>query len=263
MAGFGLNLVLGFFISGLIFLVSRWAGLPAILTEAEGLNWLAISGYIGISFLMALLVIGVVFPMGIRGYMKLRAKPAPDELQAHVSGLSKVSGALLSPKVFVANSKVLNAFATPGTVVITTALLKLLSADEIKATLAHEVSHIRSWDTIRFVLVSLTMSTLIYYVPLTVAYEMFISGMDGWKVAFHSSKAALFLLTFLVLFAYMRKREFAADAFAGEFGYRQPAISALERLHVAHPVGRLKQLFSTHPSVKARVRSLASAGEPK
>lgn len=194
------------------------------------------------------------------------------------------------PKVYTINAPSPNAFATGrnyknSAVAATESLLAILSDEEAKAVMAHELSHIKHRDTL--------IQTIA--VGIAAAISM-IASMLQWAVIFGLSSndednglggiagaLAIIILTpiiaTIIQLAISRQREYLADAGAAKImRTAQPMIHALQKLdaavkhthHVSPSSGTtaslfivnpfksnsLFKMFSTHPSTSDRVASL-------
>jgi heat shock protein HtpX len=196
------------------------------------------------------------------------------------------------PRVFVIPEQAPNAFATGrnpkyGVVAVTEGIMQLLSAEELKGVLAHEIGHIRNRD-ILIQTVAATLAGVIIFVSSMVKWAA-IFGMGGDDEEGGGNPIMALVLAIvapiaamLIQMAISRSREYLADQ-AGARLSRNPGslASALEkldaysqrvRMHQGNPAtahmfivnpfaGRnLAQLFSTHPPIEDRVRRLRSMG---
>jgi len=223
------------------------------------------------------------------------AKPAGEaeygELHNLIENLAITAG-LPKPKIFVINDPAPNAFATGrnkehAVVAVTSGLLALLDRTELEGVIAHELSHIGNKD----MLVSTVAVVLVGFVTLLADFFLRSRLMGGGD---RDSKAgSIFMLVGFALallspviaslmqLAISRKREFLADA-TGALLTRYPeglasalqkiaaygrplqrANNATAHLFISNPFGPGKSsrsfianLFSTHPSVEARVQAL-------
>ncbi len=196
------------------------------------------------------------------------------------------------PKVAIVPSQTPNAFATGrspehAVVAVTEGILRLLTEDELRGVLAHEVSHVRNRDI------------LVMSVAATLAGAIsFMARMFWWNTLFGGSRdrngngltvilavvgmVLAPIAALLVQLAISRSREYKAD-YSGAKTIGQPLAlaSALEKLEVANrrrPLtfgspasqslfivnpfagGALVRMFSTHPPIEeriARLRALA------
>ena len=225
-----------------------------------------------------------------------RAVPAnPKDYQKYHSilgNLARVAG-IPTPKAYIIPSQALNAFACGrdpehAAIAVTAGLLDKLDRTELEGVLAHELSHIKNYDTRLMTIVMVLVGSI----------SMVLNW--AWRISFRGGRdrddrggSALIMvigLLFIILapilaqlmqFAISRRREFLADA-SSAFLTRQPSglISALKKiaanenieletastatahLYIDDPVTKethgswLAQLFSTHPPLKERIAAL-------
>lgn len=229
-----------------------------------------------------------------------RARPATREehlfLKNTVEGLAIAAG-IPVPKLYVIEDTAPNAFATGrnpehGVIAVTTGLLQKLNRRELEGVLAHEMSHIKNYDTLLssiavilvgvVALVSDWMLRSFWYGPRRRGSRS--SGRSGG-----TGQAIVLILAIimailapvvaqLLRLAVSRKREFLADA-SGAFLTRYPdgLASALQKLsadteplevankstahlYIINPLREhasfLNNLFSTHPATEERVAAL-------
>jgi heat shock protein HtpX len=204
---------------------------------------------------------------------------------------------LPKPKLYVIEDSAPNAFATGrdpehAVVCATTGLLDKLSRTELEGVVAHELSHIRHYDTrlMSIVAVLVGMVALIgdWFLRMTWYERRRRSDKDtGQMGAILLLIGLLFailapIVAKLIQLAISRRREFLADAGAVSVT-RQPQglISALEKiakdkeplevankatahLYIENPFKNKRHgavdwfagLFNTHPSVEERIRKL-------
>lgn len=214
-----------------------------------------------------------------------------------VENLSRVAR-IPMPKTYVIPSAALNAFATGrdpqhGAIVVTQGLLDRLSRTELEGVLAHELSHIKNFDTRLMTIVAVLVGSIAML--LNWSWRMSAFG-GGRRRDDNGGGNAILMLIGLVLiilapiiakliqFAISRRREFLADA-SGVMLTRQPSglIGALKKiashedisletanpatahLYLDNPLTKenegqwLANLFSTHPPIKERIKALESA----
>ena len=214
-----------------------------------------------------------------------RAKPI-DEAEAPrlyqmVRELSTRAG-LPMPRLYMIPNDQPNAFATGrnpkhAAVAVTRGITKLLSEDELRGVLAHELTHVRNRD-ILIQSVASAIGTAITYVAYML---MFFGGdEDNGPLGLISALALVILAPIaasIIQLAISRQREYAADAGGAELcGNPESLASALlrleqgaaampmqvnqaaEPLYIVRPFkGKgLAGLFSTHPPIEERVRRL-------
>jgi heat shock protein HtpX len=190
-------------------------------------------------------------------------------------------GDLPKPKIAIVRSSVPNAFATgkgkkSSVVAVTTALMDTLNKQELEAVIAHELTHVANRDA--FVMsVAGFMSTIAWYVARFSIYMR--SGRDrnnGSGVIIWFVSVAVWFLSFLLIRALSRYREFSADRGSALLtGNPSALISAL--LKISGDIRRVpekdlrevegisaffivpaavKGIFSTHPPTEKRIERL-------
>lgn len=207
--------------------------------------------------------------------------------------LSRVAG-IPTPRLHVIDSPALNAFATGrdpkhAAIAVTQGLLDTLSRTELEGVIAHELSHIKNYDTRLMTIVAILVGSIAMVLDWS------------WRLSWHSrgdnndnrgsNPIVLIIgLAFIILapiiasliqLAISRRREFYADASAAHIT-RQPSglINALKKiashedikldsantatahLYIDDPVTTethgnfLAKLFSTHPPIAERIAAL-------
>ena len=173
-----------------------------------------------------------------------------------------------------------NAFATgrshdKSAVAVTEGILRLLSEDELRGVLAHELAHIRNRDVL-IQSVAATIGGAITYL----AYMLMWFGSESDSPLGLVGSLAMVILAPLaatvVQLAISRQREYSADATGADIcGNPESLASALlrleegakaipmqvnqaaEPLYIVKPLhGGFAGLFSTHPPIEERVRRL-------
>jgi len=195
------------------------------------------------------------------------------------------------PKVGIMSSNVANAFATGKTpkssvVAVSSGLMKILKKDELEGVLSHELTHIRHRDVTIITLASL-FSTIAWFLMQSSMFGSMYGGygyggrqQNGSPFLVLIIAAIVWLLSFLIIRAISRYREFAADR-GGALLTGQPMnlSRALMKIHgeiKIAPTQELQRLegqnaffiipaisgrtiakyFSTHPPVEERVKRL-------
>jgi heat shock protein HtpX len=194
------------------------------------------------------------------------------------------------PKVAVADTPMPNAFAIGrsrkhATVCATTGIMELLSPAELEGVMAHELSHIANRDVMVMTLASFFASIA----SMIVQFGFFFGGGGGrdrdddgpsFFVVILISMA-VYAVSFLLMQALSRYREFAADRGAAVITGRPSALASallkisgtMERIpqrdlraseqmaafYIVSP--KLKSsvagLFSTHPPMEKRIEALS------
>mgnify|MGYP006288025123 CR=1 FL=1 len=219
-----------------------------------------------------------------------RAKPADPkqhkELISIVKELSQKAG-MPTPSVYVVPSQTPNAFATgrgpsKASVAATEGILQLLSKNELKGVIAHELSHVKHRDVL-IATVAATIAGIISYVAFMARWAAIFGGFggdgDGENILSLLVLAILTpLLATIIQLAISGSREYAADAGGAKLvGHGEYLARALEKLEgmnkrkpmrasteagaslfIVNPFSRqgLTNLFSTHPPVKERIKRL-------
>jgi heat shock protein HtpX len=213
-----------------------------------------------------------------------RAKPVSQEddprLYQMVQDLTTRAG-LPMPKLYVIPQEQPNAFATGrnpkhSAVAVTAGIRKLLTEDELRGVLAHELGHVRNHDILLTSVVA-TIASAITWIGYMV---LWIGGDDDSPLGIIGPLLLWILAPIsaaIIQMAISRQREYAADATGAEIcGNPESLASALlrlesgaqaipmqvnqasEPLYIVKPFkgGGIASLFSTHPPIEERVRRL-------
>ncbi len=217
---------------------------------------------------------------------------SPDEAPELYNMVRELAGnaGLPMPRIYIVPSQAPNAFATGrdpkhAVVAVTEGILRLLSMDELRGVLAHELSHIKNRD----ILIGSVAATLAGVV-------MILADMARWGAIFGTFGGdddegggiiGLLVVSIvapiaavLIQMAISRSREFLADATGAKISHNPEGLArALEKLSYAsqkipmvearpqtahmfivNPLtGKgIATLFSTHPPVEERIRRLRS-----
>ena len=203
---------------------------------------------------------------------------------ADVEDLTQRAG-LPMPRLFVIPSEQPNAFATGrspkhAAVAVTQGLMHLLPREEVRGVLAHELAHVKNRDVL-VTTVAAMIGAAISAVANFLQFSWLFGGDDDDNpLGFAGTLAAILvapIAAMILQLAVSRQREFLADATAAELmGEGRPlanALASLERgvqavplavnpatasLYIANPLSRggMASLFSTHPSMAARIERL-------
>ena len=197
------------------------------------------------------------------------------------------------PKIYIVPTDAPNAFATgpnykKSVVAVTKGILNLLSKEELKGVLAHEIAHIKNRDMLISTIAATIASVITYLAHMAQFAAMFGGGNRDDNQGGGNIIGLLFLAilapiaAMLIQLAISRSREYIAD----ERGARlikkaEPLARALEKLESGakhHPLmlgtestnnlfivnplrGRgqsFLQLFLTHPPTSKRIERLKS-----
>jgi heat shock protein HtpX len=185
------------------------------------------------------------------------------------------------PRLYLIPQQQPNAFATGrnpkhAAVAVTEGITKLLSEDELRGVLAHELAHVQHRD-ILIQSVAAAIGGAITYIAYML---LWFGGEDNSPLGLVASLALVLLAPIaasIIQLSISRQREYAADAGGAEIcGNPESLASALLRLEqgaeaipmqvnqAAEPLyivkpfsgGGLSRLFSTHPPIEERVRRL-------
>jgi heat shock protein HtpX len=190
-----------------------------------------------------------------------------------------VQADLPKPKVAIAETAVPNAFAlgrSPKSAVVcaTTGLLQRLEPHELEAVIAHELAHVQNRDVLVMTLASFFASLA---AMLTQFGLLFGGGRDrdGGAPAFALVLAvsfAVYVISFFLMLALSRYREFAADRGAAIITGRPSALAAalmtldgaMKRIpdRDLRAVGQLNAFFIIPASAKGALRTIVSTHPP-
>jgi heat shock protein HtpX len=213
-----------------------------------------------------------------------RAQPVSEQedprLYQMVRDLTTRAG-LPMPKLYVIPQEQPNAFATGrnpqhSAVAVTAGIRKLLTEDELRGVLAHELGHVRNRDILLTSVVASIASAITW-----IGYMVLWIGGDDDSPLGIIGPLLLWILApisaAIIQMAISRQREYAADATGAEIcGNPESLASALlrlesgaqampmqanqatEPLYIVKPFkgGGIASLFSTHPPIEERVRRL-------
>jgi heat shock protein HtpX len=205
-----------------------------------------------------------------------------------------ITAGIPMPKIYVIDDASVNAFATGrnpkhATVAVTTGLLARLDKTELEGVIAHELSHVRNYDTLLSTVVVILVGFISIISNIFMRSTLFRGRSD------RNNQNSIFMLigvitailapiaAVLIKLAISRKREFLADA-SGALLTRYPEglASALEKISADRPlvsaqgatahlyfvnpfkadgggekkVSFMAKLFMTHPPIEERIKAL-------
>lgn len=214
--------------------------------------------------------------------IKKTDNPMLYDLVREVADLAKMP----MPKIFIIPSMAPNAFATGrnpkhSVVAFTKGLMDLLTKEELKGVIAHEMAHIKNRDILITTIAS-TIAGVISYIAMVARWSAMFGGFGGRDREGGNLVSLLVLaiitpiIAMLLQMAISRSREFLADETGAKI-IKNPMVlaSALEKLQyssvkmemgteatsslfIVNPFkGKsLLKLLSTHPSTEERVKRL-------
>ena len=195
------------------------------------------------------------------------------------------------PRIYLIPQETPNAFATGrnpehAVVAVTEGLMRILTPEEVKGVLAHELGHVKNRD----ILVSSIAATLAGAVMILANMAQWAAIFGGFRGSDNEDRGGGFLglivtivlapiAATLIQLAISRSREYLADETGAELAHNPEGLArALEKLAVAseripmdagpstahlfivNPLSgqSLAGLFSTHPPIEERIRRLRS-----
>ena len=222
----------------------------------------------------------------LHGAHEVDERTAPDLVKL-VRELAGRAG-LPMPRVHVMDNAQPNAFATGrnpqhAAVAVSTGLLHMLNRDEIAGVIAHELAHIRNYDTLTMTITA----TIAGAISMLAQFGLFFGGGArdnnsgaGGVVGTLVMMILAPIAAMIVQMAISRTREYAADDLGSRICGRPDALaSALARISNAAPAIEnasaerapatahlfiinplthrgMDNLFSTHPSTENRIAAL-------
>jgi heat shock protein HtpX len=275
-AGLQARMLLTLFLLGLLYvvfvgvLITAGAGVVTIVVVMGALSF-------------AQLFFSDKIALSAMGAKQVSPEEAPG-LHAMIERLC-IQADLPKPKIAVADTEMPNAFALgrsqkSATVCATTGIMRVLSPSELEGVMAHELSHVKHRDVLIMTIASFFASLA----AIMLQFGFFFGG-DGdddnpsilvvLLVSF-----LVYVISFFLMMALSRYREFAADRGAAIVTGRPSALaSALvkvsgamqtvptndlreaERMNAffivpASVKGSLQNIFSTHPPMEKRIERL-------
>jgi heat shock protein HtpX len=266
------------FLLGLVYVV-----LIAVLIAA-GVGVIAVAVIAGALFLVQYFS-SEKLALHSMGAQEVTAQQAPD-VHATIERLC-IQANLPMPRVAIADTPMPNAFAVgrsphAATVCVTTGLLELLEQSELEAVLGHELTHVANRDVMLMTIASFFASIASFIVQ----FGFFFGGDDrddggpSFAVVIVVS-GVVYVVSFVLLQALSRYREFAADRGSAIITGRPSALSSallkisgqmdqipqrdlraasgeLAAFYIFPPQAKqtVATLFSTHPPLEARLAAL-------
>jgi heat shock protein HtpX len=274
-------MLLTLFLLGLVYAV-----LVGVLVAA-GAGAVTIAVVAGLLFLLQFFTSDKIALVSM-GAREVSPAEAP-ELHAIIDRLC-VQANLPKPRVAIAQTAMPNAFAVgrsprSATVCVTTGLLDLLSPSELEGVLGHELTHVQNRDVMVMTIASFFASVAAFITQMGFWFGGAFGGDDndsgpGFIVVILVS-AVVYMISFVLLQALSRYREFAADRGSAIITGRPSAlISALMKIsgnmqripqqdlraasgelaafYIFPPKAKqtVSSFFATHPPLEARIAAL-------
>ena len=193
-----------------------------------------VGSYLGAGGAFSYIVLAFVFlgfqyligPSMVKAMMRVKWVSEEDEPELHrmVAGLAE-RAQIPKPKIGISQLGIPNAFAFgkslgDGRVCVTEGIRGLLSKDELKAVLGHEISHLKHRDMIVITILS-AIPLILYWI----AWRTMWGGMlgdrrqnGGYAALIGLGAFLLYFLTNLLVLYGSRIREYYADRGSVEFG---------------------------------------------
>ncbi|HEV2058482.1 MAG TPA: zinc metalloprotease HtpX [Solirubrobacteraceae bacterium] len=257
--------------------------------------------------------VGVLFYAGVQGIMILLIAGGfaalqfftSDKLALHAMGAREVTpqeapelhsmierlciqADLPKPKIAVAHTEMPNAFALGrsqknATVCATTGIMKMLSPAELEGVMAHELAHVKNRDVAIMTIASFFASVAAMILQFGFLFGGGHGGGGGDDegpgfLAILLASLVVYVLSFLLMMALSRYREFTADRGAALVTGRPSALasalrkisSGMDRLpqkdlrvanelsafFIASPKKAIAGMFATHPPMEKRIEQL-------
>ena len=178
------------------------------------------------------------------------------------------------------NAFATGAFRNHALVAVSTGIMEKMTREELRAVLGHEMSHVANGDMVTMTLVQGVLNTCVIFLSRAIAFAA-ENAMNNGKERRRSGGGMYYLVAFalelllgvlasIVVCAYSRRREYAADGGSAKLlGSPASMIAALRRLGNLQPgvlpnslramgiSGKTRaSLFSTHPPLEARIEAL-------
>jgi heat shock protein HtpX len=248
------------------------------------------AGFATMLIVVGALTLGQLFLSDKIGLAAMGAKEvSPEEapgLHAMIERLC-VQADLPKPKVAVADTDVPNAFAMgrsqkKATVCCTTGIMDVLSPSELEGVIGHELTHVKNRDVL-----VMTIASFFASVSALILQFGFFFGGDGGDddgapafIVVLLVSFVVYILSFFLMLALSRYREFAADRGSALITGRPSALSSAlvkisgamqqvptqdlrdaERLNAFFIVptsvkGAIQTIFATHPPMEKRIERL-------
>jgi heat shock protein HtpX len=251
------------------------------------------AGAITIAIIAGLLLVFQLFTSDKIALATLGAKEVSPQDEPELHGIIErlcVQADLPKPRVYVMDTPMPNAFAMgrsqkSATVCATTGILRMLDSHELEGVMAHELTHVINRDVMVMTLASF-FATL---AAMIIQFSFFFGGFGGYGRSREEEEGIMvvmlvsifvYAISFLLLQALSRYREFAADRGSAVLTGRPSALASallkisgtMERIPrddlrraegmsaffivPARAKQSLMNIFSDHPSLEKRLAAL-------
>ena len=211
---------------------------------------------------LAFVFLGIQYLIGpsmVSWGMKIKwvsEKEAP-ELHRMVTELAE-SANLPKPRVGISQMSIPNAFAfgrtqRDGRICVTQGIMKILSRDELRAVLGHEMAHIRHRDMAIITLISV-IPLIMYWIAFSMMWGGALGGRrqgGGYAALIGFGAFLLYFITNLLVLYGSRIREYYADLGSVRLG-NPPHDMATALYKLAHGNARFKDSKELKQAEKAR-----------
>lgn len=221
----------------------------------------------------------------LRMYKAREVLPTESPMLYTMVGELAQNAGIPMPRVYIVPDSTPNAFATGrnpenAVVAVTEGILKILSPDELRGVIAHEIGHITNRDILIQSVAAVLASVIMTVANFALFFGAGRSNEEGSSNPFLGILVALFapIAASLIQFAISRSREYLADetgarlcgkplALASALG-KLTSYNRQEPMHEGNPASahmfivnpfsgaRAAKLFSTHPPVEERIARL-------
>jgi heat shock protein HtpX len=266
-----------------IFAIGFILGAPPILTMMLALPIALFYIFITYSF-------SVQSVISAAGARPINTQNREEKLLGYKVEEMALAAGIPTPKVYVQDSKDINAFATghkPEDAIIcaTTGALQQLNSEELEGVIGHEMSHIRNRDILLMTVTVGVVGAIALIAEIALRMLFLSGGRSGDRKDGGNIIIVVIAIIFIILapifsrltyLAISRRREYLADA-DGAYLTRNPEglAKALEKikadipddpkgsktvapLYIANPFkrGLRDSIWSTHPPLDERIRRL-------